>query len=457
MNLHILILAAGNGKRMRSTLPKVLHPLAGQPILAHVIKTAQQLNPKQIHVVYGSGGNTVADYFPQFDLHWVKQPEQLGTADAVAQALPFIADEDRVLILYGDVPLIRVATLQNLLQQAPDNGIGLLVADFADPHGLGRIIRNDQQEIVAIVEQRDANPHQAAISEINTGILTCSAGLLKKWLPSVDNNNQQSEFYLTDIIAIAVQENRPVQGVMVTPNWHSQGINDRTQLAQLERLYQNERAQELLANGVSFIDPNRFDLRGELLTGQDIIIDVNVVLEGKVSLGNNVKIEPNCIIRNSVIGDNSLIKANSVIEDSVIENDCQVGPFARLRPGTHLKSQAHVGNFVEVKNSLLGVGVKAGHLSYIGDATLGEHVNVGAGTITCNYDGKNKHQTIIGDRCFIGSNTSLVAPLTVGEDAIIGAGSTITKDAPAGELTVGRSLQKTVHGWKKKRQNNDHL
>ncbi len=448
MNLHIIILAAGKGQRMFSKLPKVLHKIAGKPLLQHVIETAQKLDPKRIHVVYGNGGTIIPEQFSQFDVEWVHQPEQLGTADAVRHALPSIPDIAKVLILYGDVPLISVSTLEEVVD-ASQEGLCLLMAEVDEPTGLGRIIRDAKEEVIGIVEEKDATQEQLEISEIYSGILSTTANYLKKWLPQIERKNQQNEFYLTDVVRLAVRDKLPILDFCPYYEWEIMGINNRAELAVAERIFQITQAEQLMKKGVTFFDPERFDLRGELEVGQDVTIDVNVIIEGKVKIGNECTIESGCVIRNAEIGDRVHIKAFSHLDDVKIENECQVGPFARLRPGTQLATGARIGNFVEVKNTKLGANSKANHLTYLGDATIGDHVNIGAGTITCNYDGANKFATIIEDYAFIGSNTELVAPLTIGSYATIGAGSTITKDAPPHQLTLTRGVQKSIEGWKR--------
>jgi bifunctional UDP-N-acetylglucosamine pyrophosphorylase/glucosamine-1-phosphate N-acetyltransferase len=452
--LSIVILAAGQGKRMRSTLPKVLQPLAGQPLLAHVLTLARSLAPQSIDVVYGHGGERVRAAFaaPEaVDLHWVEQAEQLGTGHALAQAMPAIADEQQVLVLYGDVPLLRAETLAQLRSLA-GSGIALLTATPPDPVGYGRIVRDARSRIVRIVEERDASASERRIREINTGVLVASARALRRWLAALKPRNAQGEFYLTDIVATAVRERVPVQPLVVADAAEALGINDKAQLAEAEAHYRQRRARELLARGVTIIDPARIDVRGEIETGADVVLDVNVVLEGPVRLGNDVRIGPHCVISRASIGDGSVLNAHCVVQDAVIGADCRVGPFARVRPGTQLASGAHVGNFVEIKNSRIGAHSKVNHLSYVGDAEVGSDVNVGAGTITCNYDGVNKSQTRIGDRAFIGSGSMLVAPVTIGAEATVGAGSTITSDAPAGKLTLARSRQVTIAEWQRPRR-----
>jgi bifunctional UDP-N-acetylglucosamine pyrophosphorylase / glucosamine-1-phosphate N-acetyltransferase len=447
--LSIIVLAAGKGKRMHSTLPKVLHPLGGVPLLEHVLRTASRLDAAQIIVVHGNGGSQVREAMAHWPVTWVQQTQQLGTGHAVLQAIANIPADHQVLTLYGDAPLISLETLQQLLQSAPPNGIGLLTAQFADSTGYGRIIRDAQQRILAIVEQRDASPEQLRIQEINTGIITALAKDLKTWLPQLEPHNQQGEYYLTDIIAMAVATGCPVKGVAVQQVTEVQGVNDQIQLAQVERYYQIQQAQKTMLQGVKLLDPQRFDLRGELHAEQDVVIDINVIIEGKVFLGANCRIGANTVLRNVRLASNVEIKENCVIEDAEIAEGCIVGPFARIRPGTRLACNVHIGNFVELKKSTLDENSKASHLAYLGDATIGKNVNIGAGTITCNYDGVNKHPTIIQDGVFIGSDVMLVAPITVGENATIGAGSTITRDAPADRLTVARARQQTVNNWKR--------
>lgn len=449
MGIEIIILAAGQGTRMRSALPKVLHPLGGAPLLQHVIATAQTLNADAIHVVYGHGGEQVRAALADMPVQWVEQAQQLGTGHAVAQALPAIADGQTVLVLYGDVPLIEADTLQTLAAPAMGGDFGLLTAFLDDPFGYGRILRDDTGQVIGIVEQKDASEEQRCINEINTGFLAANAGQLRQWVAQLDTGNAQGEYYLTDIIALAHRDGVPIHTSQPKTLFETLGVNDRVQLAALERHYQFQRAETLMRAGVTVRDPSRLDVRGTLSMGRDGLVDVNVVFEGQVEIGERVSIGPNTLIRNARIGDDVTIFANCVIEDAEIGSASRIGPFARLRPETRLSDHVHVGNFVEIKKSDVAAGSKINHLSYIGDSSIGGRVNIGAGTITCNYDGANKHRTIIGDDVFIGSDTQLVAPVSVGDGATIGAGSTITRDAPAGELTLSRSKQQTRTGWKR--------
>ncbi|MFM1891028.1 MAG: bifunctional UDP-N-acetylglucosamine pyrophosphorylase/Glucosamine-phosphate N-acetyltransferase [Pseudomonadota bacterium] len=449
MNLGIVILAAGQGTRMQSALPKVLHPLAGKPLLAHVIDTALTLQPRRVVVVYGHGGEQVRSAFAaRDDIAWAEQAAQLGTGHAVQQALPHLDGLDRVLVLYGDVPLIRQSTLQRLID-GTESDLGLLTVTLEDPSGYGRIVRDSAGNVLRIVEQKDASAEQLAIREINTGIMLLGAARLRHWLQRLSNHNAQGEYYLTDVIEMAVHEGVAVHVAQPAHPVEAEGVNNRLQLATLERAYQRERAEELLLAGVSLADPARFDLRGRLRHGRDVSLDINVVIEGEVSLGNNVRVGANSVLRNVTVGDDVEILEHCVLEDAEIGAASRIGPFSRLRPGARLVGGAHVGNFVEIKQSLIGQGSKVNHLTYVGDAEIGAGVNIGAGTITCNYDGANKHKTVIGDRAFIGSNTALVAPVTVGAGATIGAGSVITKGAPADKLTLTRARQLTLDGWQR--------
>ncbi|WP_273209935.1 bifunctional UDP-N-acetylglucosamine diphosphorylase/glucosamine-1-phosphate N-acetyltransferase GlmU [Marinobacter subterrani] len=450
--LHVVILAAGQGSRMKSALPKVLHPIAGRPMLHHVIATARQLGAEKIHTVIGHGADKVREATNEASVNWVTQSEQLGTGHAVAQALPDLPDDARVLVLYGDVPLTRHETLEALVGQLDDQTLGLLTVTMDNPQGYGRIVRNAEGEVQRIVEQKDASPEQQQIREVNTGILAVSARHLKAWLPALSNSNAQGEYYLTDIIAMAVAHGLSVSVSQPENPYEVQGVNNRLQLAELERWFQRREADRLMTEGATLADPARLDVRGELTIGNDLWIDVNVVFEGKVTLGSNVSIGPGCVIKDATIADGSEIKANSVIEGATIGTNAQIGPFARIRPGTELAANTKVGNFVETKKAIVGEGSKINHLSYVGDASLGRNVNVGAGTITCNYDGVNKYRTVLGDGVFVGSNTSLVAPVTVAADATIGAGSTITRDVAESELAVARGRQRNISGWEKPRK-----
>jgi bifunctional UDP-N-acetylglucosamine pyrophosphorylase / glucosamine-1-phosphate N-acetyltransferase len=447
--LNVVILAAGQGKRMYSNLPKVLHSLAGKPLLGHVIDTAQVLAAQKVCVVFGHGGTAVPNAFPDRVAIWVKQEPQLGTGHAVMQALPHMDAESIALVLYGDVPLTRVDTLSRLTAIAQTGKVAVLTLRLDDPTGYGRIVRNRTGKVVGIVEHKDANAEQRAIQEVNTGIVALPTRHLAAWLSKLKSDNAQGEYYLTDIIAIAVADGVEVDTAQPAQSWETLGVNSKTQLAELERVYQREQAASLLERGVTLADPARFDLRGELRCGRDVSIDVNCVFEGKVALADSVTVGAGSILKNVTVAEKTQIAPYSVIEDTIIGADCRVGPYARIRPGTKLADGAHVGNFVEIKNSEIGVGSKANHLAYVGDATVGKNVNIGAGTITCNYDGANKHRTIIEDDVFIGSDTQLVAPVTVGKGATLGAGTTLTQDAPAGELTLVRARQVTIKEWQR--------
>jgi len=446
MSLDIVILAAGQGTRMRSALPKVLHPVAGQSMLGHVIATARQLSPKRIHVVIGHGAEKVRERLAADDLNFVVQAEQLGTGHAVAQAVPELTAE-RVLILYGDVPLIEAATLERLLGKVDERQIALLTVRLDDPTGYGRILRDGQGVVQAIVEHKDASAEQRLITEGNTGILAVPGDRLGDWLGRLSNSNAQGEYYLTDVIAMAVADGLTVATEQPLDAMEVQGANDRIQLAELERHYQQRAARRLMAQGVTLRDPARFDLRGEVTVGRDVLIDVNVILEGEVVIEDGVEIGPNCVIANSKLRRGAVVKANSHLDGAELGEGADCGPFARLRPGAVLGAKAHVGNFVEVKNSRLGDGAKAGHLAYLGDADIGTQTNIGAGTITCNYDGANKYRTVIGKDVFVGSNSSLVAPVALGDGATTGAGSVITADVPANTLALGRARQALIEGW----------
>jgi bifunctional UDP-N-acetylglucosamine pyrophosphorylase/glucosamine-1-phosphate N-acetyltransferase len=448
--VSVVILAAGQGKRMHSDLPKVLQPLAGRPLLAHVLAAARALEPAAIHVVYGHGGDVVkAAFAGQSDLRWVLQSQQLGTGHAVLQALPSIPDDHQVLVLLGDVPLVTARTLQRLINDSAAGELALLTAVVDDPTGYGRVIRDERAEVSRIVEEKDATDDERRVTEVNTGLMAFAAGPLRRFLSKLDNDNAQGEYYLTDVIARTVAAGTKVQGTVIDSPAEVLGINDRAQLAIAERMLQRRIAQDLMSRGVTFADPERVDVRGALNVGRDVFIDVGAVFEGDVELGDRVRIGPYAVIANSKLGAGTVVHPHTVISDAQAGPDCEIGPFARLRPGADLATHAKVGNFVEVKKSTIGEGSKVNHLSYIGDAEIGRNVNVGAGTITCNYDGANKHKTTIGDRAFIGSGTMLVAPVTIGADATIGAGSTITKDAAPGELTLERSQQTTITGWQR--------
>ena len=449
MALKVIILAAGQGKRMYSSLPKVLHPLAGKPMLQWVIEAAQSLEPEAIYVVYGHEGEQIRAFFQAAPVQWIHQTAQLGTGHAVSQVLPYLNPDDKVLILCGDVPLISSQTLTLLTQALNQKTLNLVIAKLDNPTGLGRIIRNERADILGIVEEKDATEPQRTIKEIYAGILATSAANLLSWLPNLSNANAQQEYYLTEIVDFAVKDGCAIQGVFATAPEEIQGVNTRSQLIQLERYYQQQQAERLLNAGVTVLDPARFDLRGELIVGQDVVIDVNVIIEGKVVIGNGCYIGPNSLLKNVQIADHVEVLANCVLEDAVIANHCTIGPFARLRPGSQLAEGAKIGNFVEIKQAIIGYKSKVNHLSYLGDATLGTHVNIGAGTITCNYDGANKHHTEIGDHAFIGSDTQLVAPVKIGEWATIGAGSTITKDVPPDQLSLSRVKQQIISGWQR--------
>ncbi|MBG6249386.1 MULTISPECIES: bifunctional UDP-N-acetylglucosamine diphosphorylase/glucosamine-1-phosphate N-acetyltransferase GlmU [Symbiopectobacterium] len=445
--MSVVILAAGKGTRMYSDLPKVLHPLAGKPMVQHLIDAAMETGAKQVHLVYGHDGDLLKDRLTNPDLNWVLQAEQLGTGHAMQQAAPFFADDEDILMLYGDVPLISPATLARLLVDKPQGGIALLIVKLDDPTGYGRIVRDDNGSVVGIVEHKDATEQQRQINEINTGILAANGQDLKRWLSQLNNNNAQGEYYITDIIAMAASEGRRVEAVHPDNLSEVEGVNNRLQLATLERVYQREQANKLLLAGVMLFDPSRFDLRGTLTHGRDVSIDANVIIEGQVSLGNRVEIGAGCIIKDSVIGDDCVLSPYTVLENAVLDAECTVGPFARLRPGAELAQGAHVGNFVELKKARLGKGSKAGHLTYLGDAEIGDDVNIGAGTITCNYDGANKHKTVIGDRVFVGSDSQLVAPVTVASGVTIGAGTTVTRDVEDNALVISRVKQRHISGW----------
>lgn len=448
MPLHIIILAAGQGVRMQSSLPKVLHPLAGKPLLDWVITTAESLLPQGIHVIYGHGGEQLQAAMKHKSVQWIAQEKQLGTGHAVLQALPLLPADAEVLILSGDVPLIETDTLTALIAAAQQSGqLSLLTAKVPDPTGLGRILRDEKNRITAIVEEKDASPSERSINEIYTGVCCVSGKDLAHWLPLLTPHNAQKEYYLTDIIAMAVASHQHIASITPQHLFEIQGVNNRLQLQQLERVWQEKQAEKLLLSGVTLTDARRIDIRGELLCGKDVFIDSNCVFTGKVILGDNCHIGPNCMLSDAVLQQGCKVLANSVLEGCEAGEDCHIGPFARVRAGTRLARGCKIGNFVETKNAVFGESSKANHLSYLGDVTLGRKVNVGAGMITCNYDGAQKHHTSIEDGAFIGSGTQLVAPVTVGAHATVGAGSTLRKDAPAGELTLTVTPQKTIPGW----------
>jgi bifunctional UDP-N-acetylglucosamine pyrophosphorylase/glucosamine-1-phosphate N-acetyltransferase len=446
---NIVILAAGRGTRMMSDLPKVLHPLAGRPMLAHLLDTARSLSPRQMCVVYGYGGEQVPQTLAAEDVVWALQAEQQGTGHAVMQAIPHLTDAEVTLILYGDVPLTTAATMQALLAIAAQDELALLTVNLADPAGYGRIVRDEHGQVTRIVEHKDADAAIRQIQEVNTGLMAVPSKRLAAWLAQLSNDNAQAEYYLTDIIAMAVADGVTVQTCQPAALWETMGVNSKVQLAELERLHQHHIAQQLMIQGVTLLDPARIDVRGQLICGRDVSIDIGCIFEGSVKLGDNVSVGAYCVLRNVEVGAGTQIQAYSHLVDAVVGAHNHIGPYARLRPGTTLAADVHVGNFVEIKNSQIDVGSKINHLSYVGDSTVGKQVNIGAGTITCNYDGANKFRTVIEDNAFIGSDTQLVAPVTVGKGATIGAGSTITKDAPAGELTLSRSKQLTIQGWQR--------
>ncbi len=450
MDIHVITLAAGQGSRMKSALPKVLHPIAGRPMLERVLDASSVvLNQVRPHVVIGHGAEQKRERMAHLDVNWIEQKDQLGTGHAVMQAAPSCEGADVILVLYGDVPLIQASTLQALITKSAGTQLALLTIELDNPAGYGRIIRDQHGAIQAIVEEKDATPEQKAITETNTGIMAIPGAYLQQWLGQLTNNNAQGEYYLTDIVTMAVNAGVPVVAAHPESEMEVQGVNDRKQQAQLERLLQQRNADQLMSDGVTLMDPARVDVRGNLVCGHDVVIDINCIFEGDVRLGDGVSIGPNCVIKNAVIEAGTAIKANSIIEDSRVAEQCDIGPYARLRPGTQLEKKAKIGNFVETKKAHIGVGSKVNHLSYIGDATVGEDVNIGAGTITCNYDGVNKFKTTIGDGAFIGSNSALVAPVNVGKGAVVGAGSTLTQNVPDEHLGVARGRQRNIAGWKK--------
>jgi len=445
--LDIVILAAGKGTRMKSDLPKVLQPIAGKPLLEHVIRTASPLSDRPLNIIVGHGAETVKSMLDGH--HFILQEQQLGTGHAVQQALPSIHEDAVVLILYGDVPLIKQDTLQRLIDSVNPTTLGLLTVNLEQPQGYGRIVRDATGQVTEIVEQKDASEEQLSIDEVNTGVMAVNASHLKQWLPTLSNNNAQGEYYLTDIIAMAKSQGITIETEQPLNEWEVLGVNDRRQQAALERIYQHTVAEQLLSDGVSLIDPARFDCRGELTVGSDVVIDINCIIKGNVTIGNDVTIGANCILDSVTIGSGSIIKDNTLLEDCVIHQHCAIGPFARLRPGTVLSDYAKIGNFVETKKAFIGKASKINHLSYVGDASLGENVNIGAGTITCNYDGVNKHKTTIEDDVFVGSNTALIAPITLEKGATVGAGSIINKSVKENTLSLTRPPQQNLTGWKR--------
>jgi bifunctional UDP-N-acetylglucosamine pyrophosphorylase/glucosamine-1-phosphate N-acetyltransferase len=447
-SLHIIILAAGAGTRMKSRVPKVLQTVGGRGMIIHVLDTATQLQPAKIHMVFNPDAPELQQACASYDLKWAVQAEQLGTGHAVQQAMPGIPEDADVLVLYGDIPLLEAAVLKNLVE-SPSAGIKVLTMKVDDPHGYGRIIRDETGQVTGIVEERDANDSQRAITEVNTGIIMAPYRVLASCLDNMASENSQNEYYLTDVVSIAHQKGIQTSGIVAPVATDLEGANDRIQLAELERRYRMKMSTELMTAGVQLADPQRIDIRGNIKAGSDVFIDVNVVLEGDISLGDGVQIGPGCVLKNCDLAAGTRVQAYSVLEGMSSLGACEIGPFARVRPGTELMEGCKVGNFVEIKNTSLGKNSKASHLSYLGDSSIGERVNIGAGTITCNYDGVNKHRTVIEDDVFIGSDTQLVAPVTVGEGADIGAGSTVTKDAPAGQLTISRAKQVSIRGWKR--------
>jgi bifunctional UDP-N-acetylglucosamine pyrophosphorylase/glucosamine-1-phosphate N-acetyltransferase len=449
MSLSIIILAAGQGTRMYSELPKVLHQLAGKSLLEHVHHTASMLETRGIHIIYGYGGDQLIEEHSHLDADWVEQKEQLGTGHAVKQALPNIPDKDLVLVLYGDVPLITSETLADLVNAAEETTFSLLTTYVEDPRGYGRILRNENDEVSRIVEDKDATNDEKRINEVNTGMMVVNGKALKQWVEKLEDNNAQSEFYLTDVIEMAVSDGIKINAIQPYSEVEIRGVNDRAQLSELERYYQLIQAHQLMRRGITIMDPGRFDLRGDLEIDSDCYIDINVILEGRLKIGSGVRIGANCIIKDTVIDDDVEILPNSIVENAVIGKACRIGPFARIRPETVLNENVHVGNFVEIKKSVLGNGSKVNHLSYIGDSEVGTDTNIGAGVITCNYDGANKHKTIIGDNVFIGSDVQLVAPVSVSSGATIAAGTTVTKDVAENELALSRTPQKSMSDWKR--------
>jgi len=449
MKLSVVILAAGKGTRMRSQLPKVLQPLAAKPLLGHVLDTAAELSAAEVCIVYGHGAEAVQTQFASFPVNWVLQEPQLGTGHAVQQAIPLVSEDSVIVVLYGDVPLVLPATIQRMAAATAGGKLALMTVDAANPKGYGRIVRNAAGKVLMIVEEQDATDEQRRITEVNTGLMACPARLMGPWLDALKADNAQAEYYLTDVVAAAVADGVAVEAIKAASEAEVMGINDRVQLAEAERVLQQRLVRSLMVAGATVADPARVDIRGAVTVGQDVFIDVNAVFEGTVQLGDGVVLGPNVYIKNSTVAAGTHIAANSVLEDAAVGANCNIGPFARLRPNANILDGARVGNFVEIKNTTLGLGSKANHLSYLGDAEIGAGVNVGCGTITCNYDGVNKHKTIIGDNAFIGSGVELVAPVTIGAGATIGAGSTIGGAAPAGKLTLERAKTRTIDGWQR--------
>lgn len=446
MPFSVVVLAAGKGTRMKSSLPKVLHPIAGTPMVQRIINTSEALAASAVHIIYGHGGDQLQATINGKSLNWCLQAEQLGTGHAVMQAVDHISDDEDVMVLVGDAPLIKEQTLERLLTVKQQCDLALLTVELDDPTGMGRIIRQGDN-IVAIVEHKDATESQLAVREINTGMMVMQGADLKRWLGKLENNNAQGEYYLTDVIAMAAAEGKSIKAAHPDSAIEVEGVNNRLQLSRLEREFQRRQAEALMLSGATLADPARVDIRGEVIVGQDVFIDVNAVMSGKVVIGNNVTIGPNCMLIDCSIADNAVIEANSIVQEAIVGEHCTVGPFARLRPGAQMKQGAKVGNFVEMKKAVLGEGAKANHLTYLGDAEVGANANIGAGTITCNYDGVNKSKTIIGENAFIGSNSALVAPVEIGNGATVGAGSTITSAVPAEALSVARAKQRTIENW----------
>lgn len=457
MAVQVVILAAGQGKRMHSSQPKVLHSLAGKSLIEHVLQAAKPLSSLPPMVIHGHQGPILQQNLAQYAIRWIEQKEQLGTGHAVLQTLSYLADQDHVLVLYGDVPLISTTMLQNLINDTPANALGMMTAQFENPKGYGRIKRDEQGKISRIIEEKDATEQEKKITEINSGIYFIPVNLLKTWLPKIKNQNAQNEYYLTDLIACAVKENTLIYAAKPREQEEIMGVNDRAELARLERFYQKKIAQKLMQKGVTLLDPMRFDVRGQVTVGRDVTIDVNVILEGDVTIGDDCIIGPHTLLRNVVLGNRVEVRAHSILDGAEIGSDAVIGPFARLRPGALLANETHVGNFVEIKNSVIGEKTKVNHLSYIGDSEIGKQVNIGAGTITCNYDGVNKHKTTIGDRVMVGSDTTLIAPIIIHDDVYIATATTVRKDVPAGALVFNSREEKIRQGWTFARKEKNHI